>query len=80
MSFLKDAFDHGRRAAVDALETVGINHSSPWSPEVPDELRSFMPDLVSPSTLYNQVWLCADTSTTSSTASPLCYHGQKHNP
>lgn len=47
MAFLRDAWDHGRRAAVDALETVGINHSSPWSPEVPDELRSFMPDLVS---------------------------------
>lgn len=45
MAFLKDAWDHGRRAAVDALETVGINHSSPWSPEVPDELRSSMPDL-----------------------------------
>ncbi|WPB06054.1 uncharacterized protein RHO25_010710 [Cercospora beticola] len=44
-SFVKDVFDVGRRAAVDVLESASINHDAPHSPEVPEELRAFMPDL-----------------------------------
>ncbi|KAF2169773.1 hypothetical protein M409DRAFT_20187 [Zasmidium cellare ATCC 36951] len=45
MDFLKEVVDVGRRATVDALQSSQIDEDSPFSPEVPEELRSFMPDL-----------------------------------
>jgi hypothetical protein len=45
MDFLKDVVDHTRRVAVDALQNRSIESSSPYSPDVPEELRFSMPDL-----------------------------------
>ena len=45
MDFFKDVWDQGRRAAVDVLHGSSIDHSSPHSPDVPEDLRQTMPDL-----------------------------------
>lgn len=45
MNILKEIGEQGRRAAVDAIQSGSINRDAPYSPEVPEELRSFMPDL-----------------------------------
>ena len=45
MNFFKEVVSQGRRVAVDVLHAGGIERSSPWSPDVPEELRSWLPDL-----------------------------------
>ncbi|EMD00033.1 hypothetical protein BAUCODRAFT_119594 [Baudoinia panamericana UAMH 10762] len=45
MDFLREVVDQGRRAAVDALSGGRIEKDSPFSPEVPDDLRGWLPDL-----------------------------------
>jgi len=45
MNILHEIWDQGRRAAVEALHGNDIDSSSPFSPEVPEELRSWLPDL-----------------------------------
>lgn len=45
MDFLREALDQGRRVAVDAMHGGDIEASSPYSPEVPEDLRSWLPDL-----------------------------------
>lgn len=46
MDFFKEVMDVGRRTAVDALQSSQIDHDSPFSPEVPEDLRHSMPDLL----------------------------------
>jgi len=45
MNFLRDIASQGRRVAVDVLHAGNIERSSPWSPDVPEDLRSWLPDL-----------------------------------
>ncbi|KAM0710312.1 hypothetical protein Q7P35_002674 [Cladosporium inversicolor] len=45
MNFFREVVSQGRRVAVDVLHAGGIERSSPWSPDVPEELRSWLPDL-----------------------------------
>ncbi|KAK3113414.1 hypothetical protein LTR53_009316 [Teratosphaeriaceae sp. CCFEE 6253] len=45
MELLRDVVDQGRRAAVDLLHGQQINHSAPFSPDVPEDLRNWLPDL-----------------------------------
>ncbi|KAF2717254.1 hypothetical protein K431DRAFT_233580 [Polychaeton citri CBS 116435] len=45
MNFLRGLAEQGRRATVDLLHGEEIERDSPFSPEVPDELREWLPDL-----------------------------------
>jgi hypothetical protein len=45
MDIVNEITSQGRRALVDLLHGGAIEHSSPWSPDVPLELRHSMPDL-----------------------------------
>ena len=45
MNFLHEVVDQGRRATVDALSGGGIERDAPFSPDVPPDLREWMPDL-----------------------------------
>jgi hypothetical protein len=45
MNFFREVVSQGRRVAVDVLHAGGIERSSPWSPDVPEELTSWLPDL-----------------------------------
>lgn len=45
MNFLHEIADIGRRTAVDALSGGGIERDSPFSPDVDDDLRHWLPDL-----------------------------------
>ncbi|KAK1817454.1 hypothetical protein LTR12_008094 [Friedmanniomyces endolithicus] len=45
MDLVWDVVDQGRRAAVDLLHGQQIDHSSPFSPDVPEDLRNWLPDL-----------------------------------
>jgi hypothetical protein len=45
MNFLREVVSQGRRVAVDVLHAGGIERSSPWSPDVPEELTVWLPDL-----------------------------------
>jgi len=45
MDILQDAVSQGRRAVVHLVSGGAIDASSPWSPEVPQELSSWLPDL-----------------------------------
>ncbi|KAM0715775.1 hypothetical protein Q7P37_008289 [Cladosporium fusiforme] len=45
MAFFQEMLSQGRRATVDLLHAGGIARSSPWSPDVPEELTSWLPDL-----------------------------------
>jgi hypothetical protein len=45
MNFLREIVSQGRRVAVDILHAGNIERSSPWSPDVPEELTSWLPDL-----------------------------------
>ena len=45
MNFLREIASQGRRVAVDILHAGNIERSSPWSPDVPEELTSWLPDL-----------------------------------
>lgn len=45
MESIRDLVDSGRRAAADVLSAGGIERDAPWSPEVPEDLRSWCPDL-----------------------------------
>lgn len=45
MNFLREIASQGRRVAVDVLHAGNIERSSPWSPDVPEELTSWLPDL-----------------------------------
>lgn len=45
MNFLKEIVDQGHRAAVDIVSGGGIERDAPFSPDVPDDLREWLPDL-----------------------------------
>lgn len=45
MDFIHEAVSQGRRAMVHLVSGGAIEDSSPWSPEVPEELSSWLPDL-----------------------------------
>ena len=45
MNFLSEIASQGRRIAVEALSAGGIERDSPFSPEVPEDLREWLPDL-----------------------------------
>ncbi|KAF2862180.1 hypothetical protein K470DRAFT_243810 [Piedraia hortae CBS 480.64] len=45
MTFLYDVLQQGRRAVVQALNGASIEHDAPFSPDVPDDLREWLPDL-----------------------------------
>ena len=45
MDFLRDVLDQGRRATVDVLSGRQIDRSAPYSPDVPEHLREWLPDL-----------------------------------
>ena len=45
MNFLHEIVDIGRRATVDALSGGGIERDSPFSSDVPEDLREWLPDL-----------------------------------
>lgn len=45
MNLLHEVVSQGRRVAVDVLHAGGIKRSSPWSPDVPEDLTSWLPDL-----------------------------------
>ncbi|KAK5699879.1 hypothetical protein LTR97_006012 [Elasticomyces elasticus] len=45
MDYLWSALEQPRRLAVDLLHSHEIDNSSPWSPEVPEDLREWLPDL-----------------------------------
>lgn len=45
MNFVHEVVDQGRRAATDLLNSGGIERDSPFSPDVPEDLRSWLPDL-----------------------------------
>ncbi len=45
MNFLHDLFDSGRRTVVQVFSAGGIARDSPNSPDVPEDLRSWLPDL-----------------------------------
>ncbi|KAK5114372.1 hypothetical protein LTR62_002624 [Meristemomyces frigidus] len=46
MDFVREVIDQGHRAAVDLLQGNHIDNSSPWSPDVPEDLRHWLPDLL----------------------------------
>jgi hypothetical protein len=45
MDYVREVFDQGHRAAVDLLHGGDIETSSPFSPDVPEDLRMWLPDL-----------------------------------
>lgn len=45
MNLLKDVLEQGRRATVDALHSETITAAAPHSPDVPEDLRHWLPDL-----------------------------------
>ena len=45
MNFLHELVDQGRRLAVDAMSGGGIERDAPFSPDVPEDLRNWLPDL-----------------------------------
>lgn len=45
MNFLNDIWDQGRRTVVDVFSFGGIERDSPQSPDVPEDLRTWLPDL-----------------------------------
>ncbi len=45
MNFLHEIADQGRRTVVDVLSGGGIERDSPHSPDVPEDLRQWLPDL-----------------------------------
>nr|POE93291.1 hypothetical protein CFP56_19303 [Quercus suber] len=45
MELLRDVLEQGRRATAEALSGGGIEHDSPHSPEVPEDLRQWLPDI-----------------------------------
>lgn len=45
MNFFNEVVDIGRRATVDALSGGGIERDSPFSPDVDEDLRQWLPDL-----------------------------------
>lgn len=45
MDFLWDIANQGRRAAVDLLHSHEITNDAPYSPDVPEDLREWLPDL-----------------------------------
>lgn len=45
MNFVNELVDVGRRATVDVLSGGGIERDSPFSPDVPEDLRQWLPDL-----------------------------------
>lgn len=45
MNFLNEVWSQGRRATVDVFSGGGIEKDSPFSPEVPDDLQQWLPDL-----------------------------------
>lgn len=45
MDFLHDLLSQSRRAAVDVLNGAAIDSDSPFSPDVPEDLRHWLPDL-----------------------------------
>ena len=45
MNFVHEIVDVGRRATVDALSGGGIERDSPFSPDVDEDLRQWLPDL-----------------------------------
>lgn len=45
MNFVHEVVDVGRRTAVDALSGGGIERDCPFSPDVPEDLRSWLPDI-----------------------------------
>ncbi|KAL1583272.1 hypothetical protein WHR41_07847 [Cladosporium halotolerans] len=45
MAFFREITSQARRATVDILHAGNIHRSSPWSPDVPEELTSWLPDL-----------------------------------
>ena len=45
MNFLHEIVDQGRRATVDVFSGGGIERDSEFSPDVPDGLREWLPDL-----------------------------------
>lgn len=45
MNFIRELTTQGRRVAVDAMSGGGIERDAPFSPDVPDDLREWLPDL-----------------------------------
>lgn len=45
MNFIHEVADQGRRAVVETFSGGGIKKDSPFSPDVPDDLRGWLPDL-----------------------------------
>ena len=45
MNFLQEIVSQGRRTTVDLFSWGGIEKDSPFSPEVPEDLREWLPDL-----------------------------------
>lgn len=45
MNFLREVVDQGHRAAVEVFSGGGIERENPFSPDVPDDLRHWLPDL-----------------------------------
>lgn len=45
MELLREVTEQARRTVVDVFNGEGIDTDSPFSPEVPEDLRSWMPDL-----------------------------------
>lgn len=45
MNFIHEIVDQGRRTAVDVVSGGGIERDAPFSPDVPEHLRSWLPDL-----------------------------------
>lgn len=45
MDLLRDVLEQGRRATAEVLSGGAIEHDSPHSPEVPEHLRQWLPDL-----------------------------------
>nr|POE99336.1 phosphatidate phosphatase app1 [Quercus suber] len=45
MNLLRDVLEQGRRATAEVLSGGGIEHDSPHSPEVPEDLRQWLPDI-----------------------------------
>ena len=45
MNFIHEIVDQGRRTAVEVLSGGGIDRDAPFSPDVPDDLRGWLPDL-----------------------------------
>ena len=45
MNFVHEIVDQGRRVTVDMLTGGGIERDSPFSPDVPEDLRQWLPDL-----------------------------------